>query len=651
MSQTYLRKLILSGRLSEVRHFHASPRRAGLALPLSDSPPSTTSASNPKEVIFNQRCQDIRSLLSLPRPSPGRVWGSYVELLHLLGAENLPLDIHQSVLRKCTPPAAHVRAAAMRRIAEGQRLRQDHIYELRFQTVIRNIRSSGLTPTLDDYHFILEQFASVGHYVGAFQVLREMTRAKLPKNTKTYGLCLQALCHRLALPIWHEKREGLVEDVTKYCVELINEMSRKGVPFTSVNVDLAVRVLKETADFEGFEKIMKGAYGIDLSYPDRPPLEYWDKKSNDVAVAESATVRIPDPLPFSTAALNTAVDMIGRLGNVSKLVQMFEVLTTPLPLSVQKLSTSTSFDDEDEDDYGISNPQVAPYRPPSAEPNTYTYHLLLKWISQAGHAVFLRHYLLQAMELDRREDRRLRGDCLIKQPGEIHALRFSVNRNMLLAVFSEANRDKNMELLRWVLVKTERVMRRKKADIAYYTATQQKWGENSVPRYSQGIDDDAASEDLDVGTSSSSFATFFSPSSSAKEDAIMKTAHIPPTPPFNADLDAPPQPSKEPTRLFDIDMHLSILERDLLMISQFYGHVQDVMGRNTQRIKERLGRRVWGGRDIYMHDKGVREVYIDHTNASIYQLIYCDSESMGWMAGLLACTTHYDEEIAHIGPH
>ena len=60
-------------------------------------------------------------------------------------------------------------------------------------------------------------------------------------------------------------------------------------------------------------------------------------------------------------------------------------------------------------------------------------------------------------------------------------------------------------------------------------------------------------------------------------------------------------PAKEPKKL-DIDRHLLLLQRDLEELQQFERHVVDVIGRDIQRVKERLGRRVWAGKDVFLRD-------------------------------------------------
>jgi hypothetical protein len=235
-------------------------------------------------------------------------------------------------------------------------------------------------------------------------------------------------------------------------------MSSNKIPLTTANLDLAVRILKETLDREAFESLLKAAYDIDLAYPDRLP---------DPGLLSTSDLPVPDsPIlhSFSTAALNTIIDMLGRLGDISKLVQAFETLTQPLPIRALQ-QYSPAFDD---DDCIIPQPTLN-VRPPSAAPNTTTYNLLLRYISKAGHVVLARHYLLQALDLEWRTDRALCGDLLTKPLHEVPSPHFAVNRATLLPVFGECNRDKNLQLMRWLSSKFPKILRRKRKYLDWHT--------------------------------------------------------------------------------------------------------------------------------------------------------------------------------------
>lgn len=497
-------------------------------------------------------------VLSREIRSHSRVWSCYVNLMSYSEYDNLPLEIHQAVLRRCVPSPAALRTWTAIRMQAGQALRAPHLYEARLKTVMRNIRAAGAEATLQDYHVVLEQFAAVGHYTGAMQVFIELTHVcKLKPTPKTFGLCFKAIAHRLSLPMYRVQRADIVADTSKLCRKLLKEMSARDISFTSFNLDLVIRILKEVLDQEGFSQLMKLGYGIDLDYPDHPQLQGSSVLS-----------------PFSTSALNTTLDMLGRLGNVAKLVQTFEVLTQPLPPQASQ-HYSREFDDED--DFGVANPaSTEPHWAPHAQPNTTSYNILLKHISRAGHASFARHYLFQAMRLDRQVDRHLRSQ-LYHNPHATPAPHFGINRGTIIPVFGEANRDKNMELMRWVGWVARMTIRRKKNDIAFY---------------------DELRESL------SAPAPLSEPTSTSRN-----------TPPpdistaLDVDLDAPSTPlnSFTPDKLFDINLHLSILQKNLgELVSWYENHYEVALSRVTQRVKERLGRRVWAGKNIYLLSENAR---------------------------------------------
>ncbi|KAI0676883.1 hypothetical protein C8Q78DRAFT_53101 [Trametes maxima] len=624
MAHRCVRKLRLAAPTSfaHVRHLSATTSRLdALSVPAAEfsttaSTSSTPARERPLDTLRSRRADELRALLSLSSPSPHRVWASYLELLQFYGSVRVPRDIHQGVLRKCAPPATFLRAISAKMMREGGRFKDYTLYEARFRDVIRNIRAMGETPALDDYHCILEQCAALGNYPSAMMVLDEMAQVGLAKDAETYGLCLQALSYRLTLPVWHLHRPNLVDEVTKHCLKILDEMSLANVPYTSRNVDLAFRILKETMNMEGFTALMKGAYGIDLAYPDRSPLEFWDKKgaaSTGLNVQAGVTPRLPTRLPFSLAAFNTALDYLGRSGNVSKMVQTFEVLTNPLPTA----ASDPSFNDDDDDDFGYANPSVAPYNAPHIQPNTTTFNILLRWIHKADHAVFARHYILVALQMEANQGRSLREQTRTKRPDEITAPRIAVTRDLLLPVFSLANDNKNVELLRWTLYKVRKVVRRKRYDLSYYQEVRARWIEEGLyqPVALSDAQLEGIEEELPLGPSTSRFHSFFSPSSSLRLADGGASSSFSPDDSSASSL----APSSETPKPFDIDLHVNLIRRDLDKMVDFERQVEDVYARTIQRIKERLGRRVWGRKDVYLRDVSRRmpvskEFWKDHVN-------------------------------------
>lgn len=516
---------------------------------------TTTSQASSSHTVRQEKLATLIDVLSRETRSHSSVWACYVDLMSYTEYDKLPLEVHQAVLRRCVPSPNVLKTWTASRMQAGQALRSPHLYEARLKTVMRNIRAAGAEATLQDYHVVLEQFAAVGYYTGAMQVFTELTFVcKLEPTTKTFGLCFKAIAHRLSLPMYKVQRADIIADTSKLCRKLLKQMSTRNMPLTSFNLDLVMRVFKEVLDQEGFSQLMKLGYGIDLDYPDHSSPQ-----------ASSMLT------PFSTAALNTTLDMLGRLRNVAKLVQTFEVLTQPLPPHASQ-HYSQEFDDED--DFGIANPaSTEPHQAPYAQPNTTSYKILLRHLSRAGHATFARHYLFQATRLDRQVDRRLRTQTY-EIPHAIPAPHFSLNRGAILSVFGEANRDKNMELMRWVGWVARQTIRRKKNDIAWYHELR-----DSLPGPSEPA-----------------------PSNSRRAPPDITTA-------LDVDLDAPSPPpdSPIPEKLFNINLHLRILQKDVDELVAWYENYYEVaLSRATQRVKERLGRRVWAGKDIYLLSANAR---------------------------------------------
>lgn len=658
-----IRQLTASGFSSRPRHVPSSSRviTTTFTFDASAYAPALAPASppSPTDSLVAAKMRDLLSSLERVESNPSRPWGHYVDLLNYMGLEKLPLEVHQLVLRKCVPPAKVIRAASAREHRARYCPQAPHAYENRLRIVMKNIRSAGWQAELDDYHFVLQQFAAVGHYVGSRGVLQEMAFAGLQPCTKTYRLCLQALAYRLTLPCSEERRLTLIEETTKMARELIRDMRTRKIPFTSVNMDLAIRILRETVDEKGFDELIKFSYGIDLAYPDRLPLEVIERQSATKAETSEATDLPFYPLqPLSTPGLNVIVDMLGRTRRISKMVQAFEVLTHPLPKSGQ---SPTSLFDEDEDDYSVNPPSIPEpiYPLPSAPPSSTTFQLLIKHASRAGHGLFARHYLVYAMRLDRDEDRRLKGNIRTLPVNQIAPPLLAVNRNMFLPVFGLGNREKRVELIRWTLRMINRTLRRKRKDLLWYTY-------KKAVRYDRMIAPDGGifgggSEPGDVprviaacpsitdvilsparsfsdgdvlrGTESTSSASLSSaipatpPAGSSTAIATPTPTSRPNPPPpipstassasplsphqtrtsiLDIDLDSELSHTPSPSRIFDINAHISLLQRDIEQLERLASDVEAVFGRTVHRIKERLGRRVWSGKDVWLRDEQAR---------------------------------------------
>ncbi|SJL01590.1 uncharacterized protein ARMOST_04912 [Armillaria ostoyae] len=507
--------------------------------------------------------------------NPTRTWETYLRAVNQLGTTNIPLHFHQRALRACTVPTEKLRSAADRRNAT-KHPPASHTYESRFQLILSNIRTLGQKPDLEDYNFVLEQFAAAAHPVAALSTLKEMVFFGITPRSKTYGLCLQAIAHRLSLPVRKDDVDVRNDVSHAQMKEILEVMRVMGKPLTAVNFGLTLRIMTKTTSVDTVNWYVQWGYGIDLSFPDRPALAYQGLAGSPPA--------LPKPVNFTTAALNNIVDMLGQTGNVSKVVQAFEVLTVPIPKSAQFMASS--FDDDD--DWGVSSPSPEPsYHYPHASPNTTTYNLLIRHVSKAGHAILARHYLLQAIHLEREVAYQTRIEVLTKPLHQARAPHFAINKGTILPVFGLSNRDKNVGLMRWVHSKMPNLLKRKRAELVFFNNFRRgKIAKNLWPIIATSSANTSSPEQPPADSSSNLFTRV---KSALGFDPV-----------FDVDLNnETPAIQRTPVKYIDLDLYIRILERDIKEIDELRAHIEIILARTIQRVKERLGRRVWKGKNIY----------------------------------------------------
>lgn len=74
--------------------------------------------------------------------------------------------------------------------------------------------------------------------------------------------------------------------------------------------------------------------------------------------------------------------------------------------------------------------------------------------------------------------------------------------------------------------------------------------------------------------------------------------------PLDLDLDSPAKPHTP--KFLDLPTHIFILQRDLRELKEFEEQVKDAFARIHERVKEKLGRRVWRRQDIFLADQNKR---------------------------------------------
>ena len=365
-----------------------------------------------------------------------KVYGQYLAAVNGMEGDPLPLETHQAVLRACTPPSEDIRAYTARLLQQDKINwhQLTHPYESRFQKILQNIFSAGFNPSIEDYHFILSQFAAVGHYSGIQKYMRQMESLGLELNQQTFGFLLRALAHRISLPTPGSDRRTVVRKLVGIGVQTIREMSNRRILPSSITADLAFRILSEAHDTQGLAELLRTGYGIDFSYLDSPPID-------TASVPSASTAESPQGvLPFSTGALNSLLEALGRWGQISKMVYAFETLTNPLPVPAKPDNT---FDDDDEDFFPIQQE----WKSPSPEPNTASFNTLMGHYVDHGYPVLTKHYAAHLMEEEHMSALWLQKHLREKPLSEIKTTQLSVSTKTLLLIQGIANRNHDVELL------------------------------------------------------------------------------------------------------------------------------------------------------------------------------------------------------------
>lgn len=557
-------------------NFFSHPRRSSTLtvsnVPEIYSPNFTSSSTSSSASPFSTNRYHDSRLVNLTdaiesQASPSQIWATYTSLV---SSDYIPLRLHQQVLRLCCPSTRTLRMMVTERLQEGRLPEVSDVHESRFLAVLQNIRSMGSRPEVQDLDFILGQYAAVGHYGGCWDIYGQLNQLGYIPSQMTYGYCLQSIAYRLSLPVPKASRETIVAITNDMFSSYIADMQKFKIPMNPITFDLSIRILKETLDMQCFEDLLRWGYGIDLSNPDRIALEY-----SDLLKARVDGPR-PVPFPFTTSALNTTIDVLGRLGNIPKMIQAFEVLTQPLPNANEHFFNS--FESDEDDDHGvrvdISSP--SPFPPPYAAPNTTTFNMMLRHICRAHHAVLARHYLNYARMLDRSTAHELRNTVLHyrkkKRPFmDIPSPRININAGMLLPVLGEGNKDKNLGLLKWLHSKMPFHMRNCQKDLAFYSKLLEEIRQES--------------------------------SADERHPPLVKHSVLPV---LDLDIENPPPPERPTHKPFDINLHVAILKRNYRELDEFNKRLDFIVKRTHERVKERLGRRIWEGKDVFFRDSQVR---------------------------------------------
>lgn len=439
------------------------------------TPGASTSQGYEKYRVY----RDLVNILEAPHheSTPDKTWHAYRDLLRLGAWENIsiPLEMHQSVLRRSLPSTYSLRAQSRPRDTARQRLSPTlstvHPYQDRILMVLANIRQSGFSPTLRDFHLILNQYAAVGHVQGCLDVLQDITNHGYSPTEQTFGYVFVSLARRVALgSMMRIDREKFDELVSQTCNMLMDDMQARSINFTPKILDLCTRIMGTSRSLKTYQSLLSSLYGIDLDQPDVITSSFAASFQNLASIARDSGLPPPAPPNISTATLNTIIQLVGSGPSASlpKMISAFETLTNPLP-SLHTPEHAYGYADADDDEPHYTPDMLSEKIPPrkAAQPNTQTYTYLIQYSANLGSKVFARYFLRRAIHAERehaeclqtniaallrdlREDDIEITDTIIDQIRALPRPTVTVNLSMFRIIYRMADNRSDVGLMAWL---------------------------------------------------------------------------------------------------------------------------------------------------------------------------------------------------------
>ncbi|KAG8829321.1 hypothetical protein FRC18_009390 [Serendipita sp. 400] len=535
----------------------------------------------------------LEDLLNTQGETYNRIWESYLALRQYIqkhGGPPVPYPTMQRVLQRCTPNWASTRKLVVRVLPQpGMWKRLDTaVHSHRLRTVLSHMRESGQTPTISDYNYVLQYMAAAGHVRGASALLKEIDATEGVKpSAKTMKHVLQACVFLLEIEFSPQDRNLATAEATNLAYEVIRRVTDQNIDLSRQIVELVLRIVKEDGRVEQCERILRAVCAFDINKPDRMPEEF----AKRLKEADESNEPLPKPLPISTSMFTTMMVLYGRRGDISKMVTLFEVLTNPYPLPSNLPSPSSDWWDNEEE-YDVPNPVVQTplkhrpeyiWEPPRASPNSATFAFLLRYLSWAGQRVLCEHYMLIAEEYDKAETIRLRkalsyelarhqqvSSALSNADREIvlddnrsliPSPRFLITPLLFMPVFAYANRQRVTQLMRWIRYHLHGVIQRRERELEFFKKSYESLPSGALPTRVTG-------------------QSYYQHEPYQDFSGIVE----------GTERQVP----------LDLKLHIELVETSLVSFKAMLERAEEVIARLTQRTVERLTRRVWNNKDVYI---------------------------------------------------
>ncbi len=383
--------------------------------------------------------ESLDTLLTAEAYNPSDVWALFAKLQVTPGVR-LPLEIYRETLRKCSPPPGVVKSSLALPLRNRKLDPRSHPnpYYRRLRAVLDSMKIAGHQPDVDDYNHLLEHMEAVGDYQGSLSLLKEMRREEVSPSSESLNICFRMLCFYASYRLPMDPTSKGPEDIQRAFVELTDIMKNYGIDQTADSLAAMVYIHKLNKDVKGIERCLRLGFGVDLDNPDHHPPEFIERMQSLAKSAKKAGLPPPIAPSVPSALLTTIIAAFGENGMLGKMVTAFEVLTAPLPLPDVQSPPSPDLS-EDDDPVFHDHLQPSPLSPvttasltPSKapRPSTATYEALLRHSALHKNKNLVKHYLLAAMDRDRQVSLELRTG-LQSGVGPIHRSAVAVTRTML----------------------------------------------------------------------------------------------------------------------------------------------------------------------------------------------------------------------------
>ena len=270
--------------------------------------------------------------------------------------------------------------------------------------------------------------------------------------------------------------------------------------------------------------------------------------------------------------------------------------------------------DDDEDD--LPTPSVQVSRPlPHANPNITTYNTLVLRCAQVRHTVFAKHYLLQILGLYKESSSKLREEIQTRALSEVIRPNFEVNHNTFRPLLGLANRDRDVALLKWVMKQHRIAWKSKREDLKFYSDILAKEFDKDPSSTHPSRNAVLSEQSTTIESSNTHIPPSAEPSngfftSSTNPVVAQSQSQLDDTPssadinPLDINLDTFHRPS--PPKPLDLAFYVQSLRNDAREMRELDKRIGTAMSRLHVRMKEKLGRRVWKGKSVYLKSQGQR---------------------------------------------